>query len=392
MILSNLVGEVKERPCRAAAGGFGGGNFSLLLPLPSWWVRAASECAVRSVKPSCMTEFTPSLGVLLPATEQSLQALPTPKLASTDEPSPVLDEAASKKMAQLLADTDLREMCALPPAPTHTPPQGVTVRVRSAAVASRRSKSKRSCLTRPRRLPRRDPSVRPSLQDSQRAPPAPRLRPWSRSRSARAWTPALGDARAGSQASSSTSTRTAHWPSTTTMATRRSGCCISTSAPRRARHPRRPACQTGRRRRRRACPTARPRGLQTRLPTAELGAARSSPRQPGRRRTVRLLAPQPLARRRLPRRPGRRRLRKERGPRASARQQRLPRSETARRTSGCSSCCRTKGWTKGKARHPPLAARCSPSRSKSARCAQRRHACPAVCGATCAPLTRRAPP
>jgi hypothetical protein len=70
----------------------------------------------------------------------------------------------------------------------------------------------------------------------------------------------------------------------------------------------------------------------------------------------------------------------------------LPRSETARRTSGCSSCCRTKGWTKGKARHPPLAARCSPSRSKSARCAQRRHACPAVCGTTCAPLTRRAPP
>ena len=107
--------------------------------------------------------FTPSLGVLLPATEQSLQALPTPKLASTGEPSPVLDEAASKKMAQLLADTDLREMCALPPAPTHTPPQGVTVRVRSAAVASRMSKSKRPCLTRPRHLsyrPQRDPSVR----------------------------------------------------------------------------------------------------------------------------------------------------------------------------------------------------------------------------------------
>jgi hypothetical protein len=64
---------------------------------------------------------TPSLGVLLPATEQALQALPTPTLASTDEPSPVLDEAASKKMVQLLAGTDLREMCALPPAPTHTP-------------------------------------------------------------------------------------------------------------------------------------------------------------------------------------------------------------------------------------------------------------------------------
>ena len=73
-----------------------------------------------------MADVTPSLGVLLPATEQSLQALPTPKLASTDEPSPVLDEAATKKMAQLLADTDLREMCAPPPAPTHTPPQGLT--------------------------------------------------------------------------------------------------------------------------------------------------------------------------------------------------------------------------------------------------------------------------
>ena len=36
----------------------------------------------------------------------------------------------------------------------------------------------------------------------------------------------------------------------------------------------------------------------------------------------------------------RRRLREERGPWASARQLRLPRSVTARRTSGCSSCCR----------------------------------------------------
>ena len=337
-----------------------------------------------------MADVTPSLGVLLPATEQSLQALPTPKLASTDEPSPVLDEAASKKMAQLLADTDLREMCAPPPAPTHTPTQRLTVRVRSAAVASRMSKSKRPCLTRPQRLcrPRRDPSVRRSLQHSQRAPSVPRPRPRPRSRSARAWKPALGDARAGSQASSSTSTRTARWPSTTRMATRRRRCCKSTFAPRRARHPRRPACRTGRRRRRRACPTARPRGLQTSPPTAELGAARPSPRPPGQRRTARLLAPQPLARHRLPRLPGRRRLREERGPWASARQQRLPRSETARRTSGCSSCCRTKGRT----RRPPLAARCSPSRSKSARCAQRRHACPAVCGVTCAPLTRRALP
>ena len=63
-----------------------------------------------------------ALGALLPGTEQSLQALPTPKLASVDEPSPVLDEAASKKMAQLLADTDLREMCAAPlPLVPHCP-------------------------------------------------------------------------------------------------------------------------------------------------------------------------------------------------------------------------------------------------------------------------------
>ena len=322
-----------------------------------------------------MDEVSPSLGVLIPTTEQSLQALPTPTLASTDEPSPVLDEAASKKMAQLLAGTDLREMCALPPAPTHTPRPGVTVHVRSAAVASRMSKSKRPCLSRPRRLsrrPRRDPSVRRSLQVSQLAPPAPRHRPWSRSRSARAWTPALRAARAGSRASSSTSTRTAPWPSTTTMATRRSGCCRSTSAPRRARRPSRPACRTARRRRRRACPTAQPRALQTCPLRAEPRAARASPRPPGRRGTARLLAPQRLARHRPPRRPGRRRLRAERGPRASARQQRWRRSETATRTSGCSSCCRS--WTKGKTRHPPRAARCSPSRSKSARCAQRRHA------------------
>ena len=94
-------------------------------------------------------EFTPSLGVLLPATEHSLQALPTPTLASVDdEPSPPLDEPASKKMAQLLADTDLREMCALPPDPIHTPPRGVTVRARSAAAASRMFKSKRPCLSR----------------------------------------------------------------------------------------------------------------------------------------------------------------------------------------------------------------------------------------------------
>ena len=111
-----------------------------------------------------MDDVSPSLGVLIPTTEQTLQALPTPTLASTDEPSPVLDEAASKKMAQLLAGTDLREMCALPPAPTHTPRPGVTVHVRSAAVASRMSKSKRPCLSRPRRLsrrPRRDLTPQP---------------------------------------------------------------------------------------------------------------------------------------------------------------------------------------------------------------------------------------
>ena len=93
-----------------------------------WWQstirRAVSEAEPASHSfHAAMADVTPSLGVLLPATEQSLQALPTPKLASTDEPSPVLDEAATKKMAQLLADTDLREMCAPPPAPAHTPPK-----------------------------------------------------------------------------------------------------------------------------------------------------------------------------------------------------------------------------------------------------------------------------
>ena len=174
---------------------------------------------------------------------------------------------------------------------------------------------------------------RRTLQDSQRDP-IPRLprRPRSHSRSARAWTPALGGNRAGSQASCSTSTRTARWRSTTTMATRRSECCGSMCAPRRARHPKSRTFGTGRRPKRRVCRTGRLHRLRTKRLTAKLGRTRSSqpsPRQPRRRGSpsARLLAPQPLARRRIPGGEAR----AEWGPRGSTRRQRWV---MARRTSG----------------------------------------------------------
>ena len=46
--------------------------------------------------------FSPSLGVLIPTTEQSLQALPTPTLASTDEPSPCWTKPPPKRWRSCL--------------------------------------------------------------------------------------------------------------------------------------------------------------------------------------------------------------------------------------------------------------------------------------------------